>query len=107
LANVATVLVTVDPTAAIPAGNAAQKNIVLTLTDFAGVVQTANVDGTTESPAWTAVFSNVAAGLGSVSAQAMDTAGAAMGAAVSASFTEGGGVGGTFNQPTALAVTVS
>jgi hypothetical protein len=86
--STATVTLTQGPS--VPVGNVAYAKTTITLTDSAGAVQTATVNGS-ESPPWTAVFSNVAAvagATGTVSAQDVDAAGANMGAAVSATFTE-------------------
>ena len=92
----------------LPATNAAFASTVITLTDSAGAVQTATVTGV-ESPPWTAVFPNVAAVAGStgtVTAQDKDSAGAAIGAAVSQSFTEIGSPA-TFPATTAISVAIA
>jgi hypothetical protein len=107
MANIATVTLTKNTAAVLPAGSPAFKNTVITVTDGAAVVQTATVDGTTESPPWVAIFNNVAAGASTASAQDTAVDGTAIGAAVVASFTETGGTGGTFPQTTAVNVVVS
>jgi len=97
--STATVTVTVDTTALLPAANAPFAKNSVTLTDSAGVVQTVDLTGA-ETPPWTAVFSNVAAvagATGTVSVQALDSAGAAIGSPVTT----------TFPQPTSVAVTIS
>lgn len=103
----AVVTVTVDPTAALPAGSNPFAHILLTLTDSEGAVQTAIVDGT-ETPAWTAEFNDIAAvadAQGTVTAQAQDADGVAIGTPISQTFTEIGGA--TFPAPTSISVTVS
>lgn len=92
----------------LPAANAPFASTLITLTDSAGVVQTATVTGV-ETPPWTAVFNNVAAvagATGTVTAQDQDTAGAAIGAVVSAQFTEIG-TPVTFPATTSIAVTIA
>lgn len=103
--NVATVLLTVTVTT-LPATSGAYKETNIVLTDSAGAVQKAVVNGT-ETPAWSAVFNNVAAGDGNVVAQAMDVNGAAIGAAITQTFTEVGSPPATFPAPSAITVTVS
>lgn len=98
-----TVLINVTVTP-LPTTNAAYSKTVITLTDASGTVQTASVNGT-ETPAWTAVFQNVAAGAGSVSAQAVDANGANIGAAITQSFTETGAPA-TFPAPSGITVTI-
>jgi hypothetical protein len=109
MSNVATVVLSqVVPNPSLPAANAAYKNSVITVTDGAGAVQTANVDGTTESPPWTAVFNNVANGNCTASAQDTDVNGLAIGPAVSTTFTMGGGTtGSTYPATAGITVTVS
>lgn len=111
MSNVATVTLTKDPNAALPAVNAAFKNTVITVTDGANVLQEATVDGTTESPANTAVFNNVAAGNCTASAQDFDVNGTAIGTAVIQPFTMPGAVvvppPATFPQTTGINVAVS
>jgi hypothetical protein len=92
----------------LPAANAPFASTLVTLTDSAGAVQTATLVGT-ETPPWTAVFANVAAvagATGTVTAQDTDTAGAAIGALVSQSFTEIGSPP-TFPATTAIAVAIA
>lgn len=106
--STATVTVAVDPSAALPAANASYAKTTVTLTDSAGAVQTAELTGA-ESPPWVAVFSNVAAvagGTGTVTAQAVDSAGANIGAAVSTTFAEASPPA-TFPNPTAVTVTLT
>lgn len=107
MANIATVTFTVDVTAVLPPGAQPYDHTVLSVKDAAGNVQTANVNGT-ESPPWTAVFSSVAAGAGTVTAQAVDAAGSSIGTLISQDFTEvGTPPPATFPAPTAIAVAVS
>jgi len=104
----ATVTVTVDTTALLPSTNAPYASTLITLTDSAGAVQTASLTGT-ETPPWVAVFANVAAvagATGTVTAQAVDTAGANIGAAISQTFTEIGSPA-TFPNPTAITVAIA
>jgi len=103
--NTVTVVVAVTTTN-LPSTNAAYASTTLTLTDGAGTVQSASVNGT-ESPPWTAVFGNVAAGNGAVVAQAVDSAGAAIGASISQGFDETGPVQATYPAPSGLTVTLS
>jgi hypothetical protein len=93
-------------TTPLAAGAAAFAKTTVTLTDSAGVVQTADLVGT-ESPPWVAVFPNVAAvsgATGKVSAQDLDVAGQPMGAAVTTTFTE---VGSAATFPATSAITVA
>lgn len=95
-------------TANLPSTNAAFASTVVTLTDSAGAVQTATLTGA-ETPPWTAVFPNVAAvagATGTVTAQDTDTAGAAIGAVVSQTFTEIGSPP-TFPQTSAITVAIA
>lgn len=69
----------VDNTVVAPAGQTFD-HIAITLTDSAGVSQTARIDGITTL---SAQVDNVAAGTVTFVAQGMDTANAVMGAAVS------------------------
>jgi hypothetical protein len=106
--STATVILTVNTAALLPASNAPFAATLVTLTDSAGTVQTAKLTGA-ETPAWTAVFPNVAAvagASGTVTAQALDTAGANIGTAISQTFTEIGSPA-TFSAPTAISVTIS
>lgn len=103
--NVATVTLTVDVTALLPATNAAYLKTTITVTDANAQAQTADVNGT-ETPPWTAVFNNVATGAGIASAQAFDVNGAAIGDPVSTPFTEVGSPE-TFPAVTAISVAVS
>ena len=96
-----TLLTKTDP---LPVSNAAYASTTIALTDAAGNVQTASVNGT-ESPAWTAVFQNVAAGGGSISAQPIDASGAAIGAPATQSFTETGAPA-TFPAVASITVTI-
>lgn len=92
----------------LPAANAAFASTLITITDSAGVVQTASVTGV-ESPPWTAVFQNIAAdagATGTVTAQDVDANGAAIGALVSQTFTEIGSPP-TFPQTTAISVAIA
>ena len=94
--------------APLPAANPAFASSVITLTDSAGAVQTVTVTGV-ETPPWVAVFQNVAAvagASGTVSVQDTDTAGAAIGAAVSTTFTEIGSPA-VFPQTTAITVAIA
>lgn len=104
MSNIATVTLTVTVTA-LPAANAAYKQTDIVLTDSAGAVQKASVNGS-ETPAWTVVFTSVAAGVGAIVATAIDANGAAIGAAITQSFTELGSPP-TFPAPSAITVTVS
>jgi hypothetical protein len=106
--STATVTVSVNAAALLPATNAPFASTLVTLTDSAGAVQTASLVGT-ETPPWTAVFANVAAvagATGTVTAQAIDTAGANIGSAISTTFTEIGSPA-TFPQPTAITVAIA
>jgi hypothetical protein len=107
--STATVTVTNTPSAP-PAGAAAYASTLVTLTDSAGAVQTASLNGT-ETPPYTAVFNNVAAVAGStgqVTAQAIDANGANAGPPASTTFTEIGSTGGNnFPLPTSIAVAMS
>ncbi len=92
----------------LPATNAPFAGTLITLTDSNGVIQTATVTGV-ETPPWTAVFPNVAAvagATGTVTAQDQDTAGAAIGAMVSQTFTEIGSPV-TFPGTTAISVAIA
>jgi hypothetical protein len=89
----------------LPSANAPFAGTLITLTDSSGTVQTATVTGV-ETPAWTAVFQNVAAvagATGTVTAQDMDTAGAAIGSVVSVQFTE---IGSPVTFPATSSITV-
>jgi hypothetical protein len=104
----AIVTLTKNLSAPLPAANAAFASTLITLTDSAGAVQTASVNGS-ESPPWSATFQNVAAvagASGTVTAQDLDTAGAAIGAAVTQTFTEIGSPA-VFPQTTAITVAIS
>lgn len=103
-----TVTLTKNLGAALPAGNAPFASTLITLTDSTGAAQQASVTGV-ETPPWTAEFDNVAAGPGSgtVTAQDLDTAGAAIGAVVSQTFTEIGAPPATFPQTTGITVSVA
>jgi hypothetical protein len=106
--STATVTVTVDSTAALPAASAPFAKNTVTLTDSVGTVQTIDLVGT-ETPPWTAVFQNVAAvagATGSVSVQALDSNGAAIGSPITAPFTEVGPPA-TFPAPVSVSVTIS
>jgi hypothetical protein len=107
--NQATVTLTKNPNAPLPAVNAAFKKTTITVTDGASAVQTADVDGTTESPPWTAVFNNVATGNCTASAQDFDVNGTPIGSAVSTPFTEAGSPPppATFPQTTGISVAVA
>lgn len=103
----ATVTITNTATPA-PAGAAAYASTLVTLTDSAGLVQTASLTGA-ETPPYTAVFQNVAAvagASGTVTAQAIDANGANLGDAISTSFTEIGSPV-TFPAPTAISVAIA
>lgn len=103
MSNIATVSVatSLQP---LPAG-VTFDHITITVKDGAGVAQTANVNGT-ESPPFTAVFNNVAAGAGTADAQAFDSSGNALGSpATQSTFTMPAAA--TFPQPTSLSVSVS
>ena len=104
--STATVVITTVKTPLV--GTVPQADILVTLTDSAGVIQTATLTGA-EVPLNTAVFNNVAAvagATGTVTAQARDTAGAALGAVASQTFTE---IGSPlqFNLPTSIGVTIA
>lgn len=110
MSNVATVTLTKNASAPLPAVNAAFKKTTITVTDGAGAIQNADVDGVTESPAWTAVFNNVAAGSCQASATDFDVNGTAIGTAVIQPFTMSGSVvtpPATFPQTTGIDVAVS
>jgi hypothetical protein len=105
--NVATVTLTVNTAALLPAANAAFKQTTITVTDANSAVQTANVNGTETPLPWVAVFQNVAAGAGTASAQAFDVDNVAIGPPVSTTFTEVGSPPATFPQPMGISVAVS
>lgn len=93
--------------ATLPAANAPFQQTVVTSTDGAGGVQTANLTGG-ETPPWSVVFQNVAAGTGNVVATPTDTAGTAIGSPVTQAYTvtSGGGTGtGTFPSVSGITVT--
>lgn len=106
----AIVLLVKDLTVALPAGANPYANTLITLTDSAGDVQTATVDGT-ETPPWTAEFDDIAAvagASGTVVAQDQDAGGVAIGAPITQGFTEIGGVTpATYPATTGISVTVS
>ena len=96
-------------TANLPSTNAAFASTLVTLTDSAGAVQTATLNGTETPTPWVAVFQNVAAvagAQGTETAQDQDTAGAAIGAVVTQTFTEIGSPA-TFPQTSAIAVAIA
>lgn len=93
--------------ASLPAGSAAFDHTTITLTDSSGTVQTAEVNGT-ESPAWTAVFDNVAAntgGSGSIVAQDQDATGNSIGAPVKTTYSDVAPAVTTYPATTAIHVT--
>lgn len=107
----AIVTIAVNAAALLPAANAAFASILVTLTDSTGAAQQASVTGA-ETPPFTAEFDNVAAGPGSgtVTAQAIDSLGAAIGDAINQTFTEVGTAPpppATFPQPVGITVTVT
>ena len=106
--STATVTLAKDPTSVLPAGSAAYAATTVTLTDSAGAVQTASLNGT-EVPPFVAVFQNVAAvagGAGTVAWQDVDANGAAIpGFAGSVPFTEVGPP--TFNGTTGATVAIT
>lgn len=105
MSNTATVTANVTPVP-VPDGITFD-HITITVKDGAGASQTANVNGT-ESPPFTAVFNNVAAGNCTADAQAFDSTGAALGsAATQLAFTMPAPVATTFPQPGLLSVAVS
>jgi hypothetical protein len=106
--NLATVTLTVNPAALLPAANAAFKKTTITVTGGDGVVQTADVVGT-ETPPWTAAFSNVATGNCTAAYAAFDVNGLAIaGFSGSTPFTEAGSPPPTtFPGPTGISVAVS
>src|ERR1700743_337565 len=108
LMSTATVTLT-KVTVNLPSTNAAFASTLVTLTDSAGAVQTATLNGTETPTPWAAVFQNVAAvagAQGTVTAQDQDTAGAAIGAVVTQPFTEIGSPA-TFPQTSAIAVAIA
>lgn len=97
---------------ALPVGST-YANTTVTLTDGAGAIQTASVNGS-ETPAWTVEFDDVdlTTAAGSVSVQAEDSTGAGIGAPLSQSIAMVGTGGGgtppaTFPSPTGITVTVA
>lgn len=87
----------------LPAANAPFASTLVTLTDSAGVIQTVSL---TDAP-WVATFNNVAAvagATGSVTVQDLDSAGAAIGAALTQTFTE---IGAPVTFPASSAVAVA
>lgn len=79
----ALVTLAIDSTALLPAGSQPYASTLVTLTDSAGAVQTASVNGT-ETPPWTIEFDDIAAtGTGTVVAQLQDAKGVAILAPVS------------------------
>jgi hypothetical protein len=107
--STATVTLTKNPTAPLPAANAAFAKTTVTVTDSAGtVIPPQDLNGK-ETPPWTAVFTNVAAvagATGTVTAQDFDVNGLAIGAPVTATFTEIG-TPPVFPQTTAITVAIS
>lgn len=76
--STATVTLTKDPSSVLPAGSAAYAKTVVTITDSAGAVQSADLNGT-EVPPFVAVFQNIAAVAGGTVAWSdMDVNGAAI-----------------------------
>jgi hypothetical protein len=111
MTQTATVVLTKNLTAPLPAGSAAYASTLITLTDSSGAQFTAEVDGQ-ESPAWTAEFPGLAqstGGSGSVVAQDQDASGKAIGAPVTQSYTDlASGTGATtFPQTTAISVSLT
>jgi hypothetical protein len=103
MANILVQLTTVQAT--LPATNAPFQQTVVTSTDGAGGVQTANLTGV-ETPPWSVIFKNVAAGTGNVVATPTDTAGTAIGTPVTQAYTvTGGTTGGTFPSVSGITVT--
>lgn len=79
----AIVTLAIDSTVALPAGSDPYATTLVTLTDSAGAVQTADVNGT-ETPAWTVEFDDITAtGTGTVAAQLQTAAGTPILASVS------------------------
>lgn len=114
MSNIATVTLTknggTNTNAPLPAANAAFEETVITVTDGAGAVQTASVNGT-ENPQWTAVFNNVASGSCNASAQDTDVNNAPIGPAIAQTFTMPAAVTppppATYPQTTAISVATS
>jgi hypothetical protein len=111
MTQTATVVLTKNLTATLPAGSAAYASTLITLTDSSGAQFTAEVDGQ-ESPAWTAEFPGLAqsaGGSGSAVAQDQDASGKAIGSLVSlGTYTDLPGTGAaTFPQTTGGSITLT
>lgn len=101
----ANILVTVATTPSpLPAGASFSK-INLAVTDSAGAIQNQSVTGA-ETPPFTSTFSNLAVGIGSVTATAVDSNGNTLGTAITQSFDTGGEVV-NFPAPSAITVTAA
>jgi len=107
MANDILVVVTpVSPPPQLP-GTAAFGKVTLVVTDASGAVQTQSVTGV-ENPPYSATFTNLAAGAGSVVATCLDVNGATLGTALSQAFTTAPATGaGTFPQPGSIQVTAA
>ena len=95
MANIATVVVAKAATAVPTPTGAAYASTHILLTDSAGAAQTASVNGS-ESPPWTAVFTGVAAGAGTVVVTDLDVNAATLGTPISQAFTEAGSAPATY-----------
>lgn len=110
MSQTATVVLTKNLTATLPAGSAAYASTLITLTDSSGAQYTAEVDGQ-EAPAWTAEFPGIAqttGGKGTVTAQDQDASGVAIGAPVSQGYVDlAGSAATTFPQTTGISVSLT
>lgn len=76
------------------------------VTDAAGATQSTTLNGT-ESPPWSATFTSLADGAGSVVATDLDSTGAAIGSPVTQSFPAASSPPSTFPQTTGISVTAA
>jgi hypothetical protein len=97
------VLVTVSVTPTPLPSGVTYDHITITLQDASGATQTDNIDGVTDL---SANFTVTAVGPGAVTAQAVDSTGANLGAPASGAFVIPPVVG-NYPQPTSILVTVS
>jgi hypothetical protein len=103
----AIVTLAIDSTVALPAGSDPYASTLVTLTDSAGAVQTASVNGT-ETPAWTVEFDDITAtGTGTIVAQLQTAAGAAILAPVPVPLPAAGVVTPPSTVPSVTGITVT
>lgn len=105
MSNILVVVTPVSPAPSLP-GTAAFGKMNLVVTDSSGAIQTQSVTGV-ETPPYSATFTNLAAGAGSVVASCLDVNGATLGTALTQAFTTAPASGGTFPQPGSIQVTAA